>query len=89
MIHKENSRLYRADKGKMLVRKSDGKIIGPGIYIGSRDSIDKYEEREFSPDEIKKFWERIKAHIPPNRPERVNRTKPERVTKKTEHKSDD
>ena len=51
MKHNENSRLYEADDGKMLVRTSDGKVIGDGICLGDNDDIGNYEEREFTEEQ--------------------------------------
>ena len=59
MRHEEGTSLYEADDGKMLVRKSDGQIMGDGIDLGVDDSIDNYEEREFTEEERAAFWESI------------------------------
>jgi hypothetical protein len=61
--------LYRADDGRMLVRKSDGKIMGDGVDLGEGDSIDNYEEREFTAEERAAFWESIGMMDPKIRPE--------------------
>ena len=54
----ENTSLYTADEGKLIVRKADGFIMGDAIDLGSADSIDNYEERAFSEEEIDAFYER-------------------------------
>jgi len=59
MTHAENSNLYRADEGRLFVRKSDGFVMGDGIDLGVADSIDNYEEREFTPEEIEAFLESV------------------------------
>lgn len=59
MTHIDGTSLYEADNGKMFVRKTDGFIMGDGIDLGISDSIDNYEEREFSEEERAAFWESI------------------------------
>lgn len=59
MKHTENTSKYESDEGKMIVRKSDNRIMGYGIELGINDSIDNYEEREFTEEEIVTFWESI------------------------------
>ena len=51
MINKENTQLWNAEDGKFIIRKSDNKIMGKSIYLGEEDSIDNYEEREYTEDE--------------------------------------
>ena len=67
MKHKDNSRMYKADDGKMLVRKSDGKIMGDGVSLGRNDSIDNYEESEFTDEERASFWKSIGREDPKKR----------------------
>lgn len=55
----ENTNLYKADEGKLIVRKSDDFIMGDAIDLGSADSIENYEERAFSEEEIAAFWESL------------------------------
>lgn len=50
---------YIADEGCLIVRKEDDFIMGDGISLGDADSIDNYEEREFSEEEIDAFYESI------------------------------
>ena len=59
MIHIDGTLLYKADDGKMLVRKSDGSIMGDGIDLGISDTIENYEERDFTDEERAAFWESI------------------------------
>lgn len=47
--------LYKAEKGKLIVRKVDNFIMGPAIDLGSNDDINNYEEKEFTKEEIKEF----------------------------------
>ena len=64
MKHKENSRMYKADDGKMLVKVSDGKVIGDGICLGDNDDISNYEEREFTEEERAQFFKDIGREDP-------------------------
>jgi len=59
MTHRENSSLYLADDGKMFVRKADNFTMGDGIDIGINDSIENYEERSFTEEEISRFWKSV------------------------------
>lgn len=59
MIHVDGTRQFDADEGKMIVRKSDGFIMGDGLDLGVSDSIDNYEERGFTEEERAAFWESI------------------------------
>ena len=59
MIHINGTSFYEADDGKMLVRKSDGSIMGDGIDLGISDTIENYEERDFTDEERSAFWESI------------------------------
>ena len=55
---KQENNIYTAEEGKMIVRKSGNFVMGPGIDLGTADSIDNYEEREFSKEEIDAFYEK-------------------------------
>ena len=59
MKHIENTNIYIADDGKLIVRKIDEFVMGSDIDLGSADSIENYEDRSFSKDEIKSFYESI------------------------------
>lgn len=59
MKHKENTRIYESDEGKMFVRISDNFIMGYGLCLGENDSIENYEEREFTEEQIAEFWKSI------------------------------
>jgi hypothetical protein len=56
---KQEGRIYTADKGNFIVRKRDGFIMGDGICLGTQDTIDNYEEREFTKEEIEEFFRSI------------------------------
>ena len=71
MKHIENSRMYEADDGKMLVRKSDGKVIGDGICLGDNDGISNYEEREFTDEQRAQFFKDIGMEDPKKRREKA------------------
>jgi len=55
----QDNNIYTADKGKLIVRISDNYIMGDAIDLGSADSIENYEERNFTPEEIENFWESL------------------------------
>ena len=92
MKHKENSRMYKADDGKMLVRKSDGKIMGDGISLGRNDSIDNYEERGFTEEERAAFWKSVgrpdpKKRLVTHQPNCFGQTERQPVSNKKQVKS--
>ena len=60
----QEGNIYRADAGKLIVRKSDGFVMGDAIDLGVADSIDNYEEREFSEEEIAVFWKLVGEEPP-------------------------
>lgn len=60
---KQNKNIYTADDGKLIVRKADDFIMGDAIDLGSADSIDNYEERDFSKEEIDAFWQSLGVEI--------------------------
>ena len=60
----QEGNIYRADAGKLIVRKSDGFVMGDAIDLGVADSIDNYEEREFSEEEIAAFWKLVGEEPP-------------------------
>ena len=55
----QNNNLFMAGEGKLIVRKADNFIMGDCIDLGSADSIDNYEEREFTEQEINDFYKSI------------------------------
>ena len=57
-MRKENNMYYAADS-KLIVRKSDGKIMGDAICLSESDNIDNYEERDFTKEEITAFNESV------------------------------
>lgn len=70
MKHREISRTYEADDGKMLVRVSDGKVVGDGICLGDNDDIGNYEEREFTEEQRAQFFKDIGMEDPKKRREK-------------------
>ena len=64
MKHQENTSIYTAEDGKLIVRKADNFIMGPSIDLGSADSIDNYEEKEFTEEEMKEFYESVGMESP-------------------------
>ena len=73
MTHRENSSLYLADDGKMFVRKPDNFIMGDGIDIGINDSIENYEEKAFTEEEISRFWKSIGMEDPKKQHKDLNK----------------
>lgn len=59
-----NKNICNADKGKWFVRKSDNQIIGTSLDLGTADSIENYEEKEYTPEEYKSFCEKYGVPIP-------------------------
>ena len=55
MKHIENSSIYTAEDGKLIVRKADGFIMGPDIDLGSADDIENYEDKVYTEEEYKEF----------------------------------
>lgn len=47
--------LYRADEGLVLVRRSDGFVMGDALDLGVADSIDNYEERSLTEEELSAY----------------------------------
>ena len=56
---KQEGNIYTAEEGKLIVRKLDDFIMGPDIDLGSADSIDNYEERDFTKEEIEEFFKSV------------------------------
>lgn len=59
----QNGNIYTADEGKLIVRIADDFIMGDAIDLGSADSIDNYEEREFTDEEIKEFYKSVGVEL--------------------------
>lgn len=57
MIRIENTNKYKANEGCLIVRKADDFIMGNIIDLGNADSIENYEDREFSEEVIKTYTE--------------------------------
>ena len=52
MTYDRINRIYRADDGKLFVRKADERVFGQELQLGAGDVIGNFEERAFTPDEI-------------------------------------
>ena len=61
MKHKENTSIYIAEKGCLIIRKKDGLLMGDCIDLGSADCIDNYEDKEYSKEEIDAYHTSIKT----------------------------
>jgi hypothetical protein len=64
MTQIEQSSNYKAAEGCFIVRKSDGFIMGEDIDLGSADSIDNYEDKPYTEEERKAFYESIGIPVP-------------------------
>ena len=63
----QRGNLYIAEEGKLIVRKADDFIMGDAIDLGSADSINNYEERDFTKEEIDAFYESVGMENPKKR----------------------
>ena len=59
--------VYFADEGKLFVRIKDGKIFGRRLVLGVGSTIDMFEERKFSAEEIAKLNLSLKSERPQRR----------------------
>ena len=64
MTQIEQSSNYKAAEGCFIVRKADGFIMGEDIDLGSADSIDNYEDKPYTEEERKAFYESIGIPVP-------------------------
>ena len=60
---KQNENIYTAEAGNFIIRKADGFIMGEEIDLGSADSIENYEEKPYTEEEYKAFYESIGIKI--------------------------
>lgn len=60
----QNRNIYKADEGCFIIRKSDNFIMGEEIVLGSADSIDNYEDRAYTEESYRQFYERLGIDIP-------------------------
>ena len=74
---KQKGNIYTAEAGNLIIRKADGFIMGEEIDLGSADSIDNYEEKPFTEEEIKAFYESIDVESPKKREEQKSENKTE------------
>lgn len=59
----EDTSRYKAEEGCFIVRKADGFIMGEDIDLGSADSIDNYEDREYTEEEREEFYKSVGINI--------------------------
>ena len=75
-----SERIYQANEGCFIVRKVDDFIMGESIDLGSADSIDNYEDRPFTEESYKEFYESIGVDInDKNKPSRERNRKNEKI----------
>jgi hypothetical protein len=53
--------MYVADEGKLFVRKTDSKIFGRKLILGKDSTVDMFEERAFTAEEIAEL---DRKHLP-------------------------
>ena len=58
-MRQEGNLYYAEDEKNLIVRIRDQFIMGPNIDLGETDSIDNYEEKSFSDEELRAFYESI------------------------------
>lgn len=54
-----DNRRYAADEGCFIVRKSDQKIMGEAIDLGSDDNIENYEDQPYTDESYREFYASI------------------------------
>jgi len=64
MTNIENTSIYKAAEGCFIVRKADRFIMGESIDLGSADSIDNYEDEEYTEESYKEFCEKYGIKVP-------------------------
>lgn len=67
MTHEDNTNIYTADEGKLIVRRADGFIMGDALDLGAGDDIANYEEREVTDEERAAFFASIGMEDPKKR----------------------
>lgn len=60
----EYGRIWVADEGCFIVRKSDNWIMGDSIDLGTNDSIDNYEDRPYTAESRAEFFDSIGEEDP-------------------------
>lgn len=58
MLQKTETR-FIADEGCFIVRKSDQKIMGEAIDLGSDDNIENYEDQAHTDESYREFYASI------------------------------
>ena len=58
MLQKTDTR-FIADEGCFIVRKSDQKIMGEAIDLGSADNIENYEDQAYTDESYREFYASI------------------------------
>lgn len=58
-----DNRRYAADEGCFIVRKSDQKIMGEAIDLGSDDNIENYEDQAYTEESYREFYTSIGVDI--------------------------
>jgi hypothetical protein len=58
-MRQENNMYYADGEKNLIVRKKDQFIMGPAVFLGETDQIENYEEKSFSDEELRAFYESI------------------------------
>ena len=69
-----DNRRYAADEGCFIVRKSDQKIMGEAIDLGSDDNIENYEDQAYTEESYREFYAGIGIDVTAeNEPQKRNK----------------
>ena len=55
---------YKANEGCFIIRKSDDFIMGESICLGDADSIDNYDDVEYTEESYEEFYRSIGMESP-------------------------
>ena len=55
---------YKAADGCFIVRKEDDLIMGEFVCLGNLDSIENYEDREYTEESYRDFYNSIREDSP-------------------------
>ena len=66
---------YNANEGCFIVRKSDDFIMGESICLGDTDSIENYEDKEYTDESYEAFYKSIGMESPRSKNSKNGRKK--------------
>ena len=76
MLQKTETR-FIADEGCFIVRKSDQKIMGEAIDLGSADNIENYEDQAYTDESYREFYASIGIDVDEQNPAKKRKKKGE------------